>query len=166
MSPRGVGNLTVSGRDFGGHGLTLKMQTLWLNGHFQAAFRYWFWMRQRAWQEVRESCAFVFWIRLEEEPEGRGPIRKLVEWAGCLGKQMKLSCWNTKGGEEKKQRHWAHQTLIWSVGKCLATPIWSWFDLVESPGDCCSPNFVKTNKDVFFPFFFLFSLALFSPSRE
>lgn len=45
-------------------------------------------------------------------------------------------------------------TLISSVGRYLATPIWSWFDLVETAGgDCCSPNFVKINKYAFLPFF-------------
>lgn len=38
--------------------------------------------------------------------------------------------------------------------KYLATPIWSWFDLVETAGgDCCSPKSVKINKDAILAFF-------------
>lgn len=76
----------------------------------------------------------------------------LIERTGCINEQMKLSSWNTKGGKDKKQGHQAYRTLISSVGKYLATPIWSRFDLVETAGGhCCSPNFVKINKDAFLP---------------
>lgn len=42
--------------------------------------------------------------------------------------------------------------LDFDVGKPLSTPICSWFDLAETAGGDCSPNFVKINKDAFLPF--------------
>ena len=154
FSPREVDSLTVPVLDFGGHGLTPKMQTPWLNVILRPPLSVCFEWARGPSKQLKRSCTSVFWFRLEVEFEVHRWIRTLIEWTGCINEQMKLSSWNTKGGKDKKQGHQACWTLISSVGKYLASPIWSWFDLVETAGrHCCSPNFVKINKDAFLPFF-------------
>lgn len=54
-----------------------------------------------------------------------------------------------------------------SVGKCLATPVWGWLDLVETTrGDGCSLKFVKINNSAFLPLFAFQGVAIVSVTRS